>query len=137
MSDREIKIESFKTQLIKASSKFKEFKNAPVSEMSKAASIQAFEYTFELSWKYIREALKNTAQDYFDSPKGVIKLAGKMNILTISQVEKWILYANNRNLTVHIYREDIADSIFNSLISFGQDVDDLIEVIDRYFLVNA
>ena len=132
MGDDVNKQNAMKNQLVKANEKFKEFYDAEPSEMSKAASTQVFEYTFELAWKYIREIIKANEDDYFDSAKGIIKLAGKYNILTVEEVEKWIKYAEDRNLTVHMYRQDIADAIFNSLITFFEDVNKLIVSLDKY-----
>ena len=126
------KLTALEQQLDAAMSKFNEFYTAPESEIQKVASVQAFEFTYELAWKYLREALKATNQEYFSSPKAVFKVAGKVNILTKQQVEKWIDYTKLRNLTVHMYSADVADEIFSSISNFVRDVEQLRHAISRY-----
>lgn len=135
MEQNSEKLNAIESQLRKALAKFNEFYELEPTEVHKVAVTQAFEFTFELSWKYLREILKDSEQEYFDSPSAIIKLGGKKNILTLNQVESWLLYLKSRNLTVHMYNQEVAEQIYQSLAEFSNSVNELINSIKRY--INA
>jgi len=76
----------------------------PLSNLEKEGVVQRFEFTFELSWK--------TLKDYLDSegvvispitPRQVLKEAFAAKIIADGQV--WIDMLNYRNLLSHVYDE--------------------------------
>jgi nucleotidyltransferase substrate binding protein (TIGR01987 family) len=73
------------------------------------ATIQRFEFTFELSWKFLK--------DYFlergiqlNYPKEVIKEAFAVGIINDETI--WIEMLTDRNMTSHTYDEKLADEIY-------------------------
>lgn len=85
------------------------------TEVSKAAIIHAFEYTFELWWKAVQRYVEyiGTVDQY--GPSATIKNAFQYNLLEDGQI--WMDMLRDRNLTAHTYKEDIANDIYERIIS--------------------
>jgi nucleotidyltransferase substrate binding protein (TIGR01987 family) len=82
------------------------------SEAEKAGTIQFYEIAFELSWKLMRDYLQSEGF-IVKSPRETIKKANEMDILNDAYV--WIDALDDRNLTTHIYDEEIADEILERI----------------------
>ena len=83
------------------------------------ASIQRFEYTFELAWKLLKRYFKiNNNLDLFNV-KDILREAGKQGLL--NHVEKWFEYLEARNLTSHTYDKNIAEKVFEKAKEFAKD----------------
>ncbi|MCZ6902205.1 MAG: HI0074 family nucleotidyltransferase substrate-binding subunit [Rickettsia endosymbiont of Ixodes persulcatus] len=69
------------------------------------ATIQRFEFTFELAWKFLKEYFveKGIVLNY---PKEVLKEAFTAGIII------WIYMLADRNMTSHTYDEKLADEIY-------------------------
>ena len=76
--------------------------------------IQRFEFTTELAWKAAREYLMDQGFVDINSPKTVMKEAFSFGLITDDNI--WIQILNDRNLTSHIYKEEIADEICERII---------------------
>ncbi|ALN41703.1 nucleotidyltransferase [Rickettsia rhipicephali] len=74
------------------------------------ATIQRFEFTFELAWKFLKEyfSQKGTVLHY---PKEVIKEVFVASI--INDESLWIYMLTDRNMTSHTYNKKLADEIYN------------------------
>lgn len=77
------------------------------SKLERGGLIQAFEFTFELSWK--------TLKDYLDSegivvqfPRDVFKEAFAKNLLREEDIEVWLDALEKRNILFHTYNEEMA-----------------------------
>ena len=69
------------------------------------ATIQRFEFTFELAWKLMQSiVVENNVNIY--GVKTVIREAAKLDL--IDDPTKWFEFLENRNLSVHTYKEEIA-----------------------------
>lgn len=84
----------------------------PQNDYMRAAAIQAFEICFELSWKYTRARL-NEAGLEAHSPRGAFREAGKAGLL--DDVEAWLVFTEQRNLTVHTYQTELADAVYATI----------------------
>lgn len=75
--------------------------------------IQRFEFTLDLFWKYIKLYLEKELKKNieFNSPKTVIREACKTKIITEQDSEKILKMVDDRNMSSHIYKEEIADDI--------------------------
>ena len=76
--------------------------------------IQRFEFTTELAWKATREYLMDQGFVDINSPKSVMKEAFSYGLITDDKI--WVQLLNDRNLTSHIYKEEIADEICDRII---------------------
>lgn len=79
------------------------------SDVIRDGVIQRFEFTYELAWKTIKEYLENVGIVDKNSPKAVIKEAYAQKLITNEQ--NWLIMINDRNLTSHIYNEEIAREV--------------------------
>jgi len=120
------KFQNLIEDLEKANQRLKEAVLLESTRIHKDATIQRFEFTFELAWKTIQEYIGNQGLDC-KSPKNCLREAGRLEI--IDDVEKWFKFLDNRNLIAHTYNEEIADKIYQQAIQFPPEVDSLLKKI--------
>jgi len=85
----------------------------PLSNLEKQGLVQAFEFTHELAWK--------TLQDYFQY-QGTFNLYGSRDVFRkalevglISDGEKWFESIQSRNLTSHVYDEQVVHDLIDEI----------------------
>jgi len=91
----------------------------PQQDIIQAGVIQRFEFTYELCWKFMRRWLaENVGRAYVDgiSRRELFRLAAEYRLIT--DVEAWWDYHRARNLTSHIYDEEVADEVFQAATQF-------------------
>jgi nucleotidyltransferase substrate binding protein (TIGR01987 family) len=86
--------------------------DAPETSLSRDASIQRFEFSFELAWRSIQDRAREAGLDC-RSPKGCLKLAFQQGWLDDEQ--RWLAILEDRNLTSHTYNDAIAAKIYGRL----------------------
>lgn len=107
-----IAIHPFEKALKSLSDVLKERKNT----ITRDATIQRFEYTFELAWKLLKRYFKeNNNLDLFNV-KDIFREAGSQAL--IENVEKWFEYLEARNLTSHTYDENTAEKVYQKAKEF-------------------
>ncbi|HZJ21467.1 MAG TPA: nucleotidyltransferase substrate binding protein [Pricia sp.] len=77
--------------------------------VQKAGLIQFFEMSFELSWKVMKDYLQEQGFSELRYPRETIKLAFESDL--IGDGHTWLEALKNRNLTSHMYDEEIADNV--------------------------
>ena len=85
-----------------------------------AGVIQNFEFTYELSWKFIKRWLsENVGSTYVDgvSRRELFRLAAEHQL--IDDVDEWMFYHTARNQTSHSYDEQTALEIFDAAKPFA------------------
>lgn len=103
-------------------------------EIYRSAVIKEFEIILEQSGKLLKKILR----PYFHSNKAVDQLvfkelfrqAGLHSLISLEEVERWLQYRDNRNLTSHDYGEALANQTLVLIPQFIIDSARLIEVID-------
>lgn len=91
-------------------------------DIIRAGVIQHFEFTYERCWKYMQRWLaENVGRTYVDgvSRRELFRLAAEHRFIT--DVEAWWEYHRARNLTSHIYDEDVAAEVFQAATKFLHD----------------
>ena len=92
------------------------------------ATIQRFEFTFELAWKLMKAVLEYEGIEA-TSPRSSIREAWKQHL--IGDAEKWLDMQVKRNLSSHTYNEETAQDIYRHIeedyISLLQDLDQEIQ----------
>ncbi len=76
------------------------------------ATIQRFEFTFELFWKFLQELFYQKGLE-LNYPRDVIKSAFNSGI--IEDEDLWLQMLKDRNMTSHTYNEALADVIFTRI----------------------
>lgn len=97
----------------------------------RAGVIQNFEFTYELSWKFMKRWLKNSlGSSYVEgvSRKELFRLASESGL--INDVLKWMEYHDARNETSHTYEEKTAEDVFKIAKIFLNDAKKLLEVLE-------
>jgi nucleotidyltransferase substrate binding protein (TIGR01987 family) len=85
----------------------------PLSNLEKQGLVQVFEFTHELAWK--------TLQDYFRY-QGTSDLYGSRDVFRkalevglINDGAKWFESIQSRNLTSHVYDEQVVQDLINEI----------------------
>lgn len=84
------------------------------SKIYTMALIQAFEMTFELGWKTLKDYLEYSGI-MVNTPRYSIKEAFKMNFINDGQ--GWIEMMEARNKTVNTYKEEFAKGLCNDILT--------------------
>lgn len=82
-------------------------------EMERQARIKAFEYTFELGWKTLKDLLEEDGNTGLTGSKSVIRLAAQVGFLPDAQI--WMDMVADRNLTAHTYDPGIAERVLGRI----------------------
>lgn len=77
-----------------------------LSKLEEQGLIQAFEYTFELSWNTIKDFYQNQGETGIQGSCDAIRLAFKREL--IEDDEKWLAMIKSRTLTSHTYNRETA-----------------------------
>ncbi len=99
----------------KALRTLKEILDMPYSVIIRDAAIQRFEYSFEIFWKFIKEYLRVKEGIVCNSPKSCFREAFRMKLQTEEETIKALQMADDRNLTSHTYREEVAEEIYRKI----------------------
>lgn len=85
------------------------------NRMNIDATIQRFEFTVELFWKFLKSVLESMGIET-QYPKEVLIKAyqGKL----ISDEQKWLAMLKDRNLLSHTYEEQLADEIYERIKAY-------------------
>ena len=89
------------------------------------ATIQRFEFTFELAWKLMKAVLDYEGIEA-TSPRSRIREAWKQHL--IGDAEKWLDMQVKRNLSFHTYNEETAQDIYRHI---KEDYIGLLQVLDQ------
>ena len=84
-----------------------------------AGVIQNFEFTYELSWKFIKRWLReNVGRSYVDGTTRweLYRMAAENKL--IDDVDAWMLFHAARNQTTHTYDEQTAQEVFAAARDF-------------------
>ncbi len=83
-----------------------------ISERDRAGVIQAFEFTFEATWKLLKFAAEREGLDA-ESPRRALVAAHKLGIVRDEML--WLDMLQDRNLTSHVYHAELAGRIFTAI----------------------
>ncbi len=97
------------TTLISATARLQEALCMPETPLQKDATIQRFEFTFELSWKLMQRIIREEGIQVF-GPKDAIRQAARIDL--INNPERWFYFLQVRNHTTHLYNESKSLKIY-------------------------
>ena len=84
---------------------------APPSDLTRDAVIQRFEFSFELAWKSLKAYLEGQGSAA-PNPRAALREAFAQGLIASEQdADAWMVMLEDRNLTSHTYREDLAQAI--------------------------
>ncbi|MBK2124761.1 HI0074 family nucleotidyltransferase substrate-binding subunit [Fangia hongkongensis] len=87
------------------------------------ATIQRFEFCYELCWKLMKAYLRYVGVEV-NSPRSAFREAFKQGIIV--EISVWLKMLDKRNLTSHTYHEDMAKEVYYAI------KDDFYDLLDRF-----
>ena len=114
MSKLKTKLSNFRNALQRLKEAATELQQRSASDVVRDGVIQRFEFTYELAWKSTKEYLEDIGIVDKLSPKAVIKEAYAQKIILNEQ--NWLLMLQDRNMTSHVYKEEMAQEIAERII---------------------
>lgn len=104
---------------------------AEPTDLHQDATIQRFEFNFELSWKLMKTTIEYQGETCA-SPRFCIRKAANMEI--INNPEDWIDFLNERNILTHTYKLEHARKLYKKIVKkFPELVNQLITNVERTF----
>lgn len=85
------------------------------TQINKDATIQRFEYCFELAWKLMQSVARVKGTEVYN-PRDSIRTAAQNNL--IDNAEIWFEFLKSRNTTVHIYNQEVANQVYQDAKRF-------------------
>jgi len=108
-------------------------KDAALYAQFRGASIQAFEYSYELAAKMIRRQLAQTVANPQDLAQetfaDLIRMAADAGL--VKDVKRFLVYRDARNRTSHTYDEDTATDVAKVIPDFYKDASFLLEQLRK------
>jgi len=98
------------------------------NRIHKDATIQRFEFTMELAWKTMQAASRYIGEEVL-SPRDAIRTAARTELITDAEV--WLTMLAARNLTAHVYRESVADEVYEQAKKLPPLIEDLISRVRK------
>jgi nucleotidyltransferase substrate binding protein (TIGR01987 family) len=130
MSKLETKLSNLNKALQRLKEAVEEFKQQNASDVVRDGVIQRFEFTYELAWKTTKVFLEDLGIVDINSPKATIKEAYAQRLIT--DEENWLLMLNDRNMTSHMYKEEMAVEIAERISScYIKEFDLLLQKIQK------
>ena len=98
------------------------------SELVRDSAIKRYEITVDIGWKVLKEYLEQNFGIITKSLKSTIREAFKQGIITHD--EFWLKIIDIRNLSAHIYSEELAKEVYreiNNAIPYFEKIKEIIE----------
>jgi len=109
--------------IVKAQKVFEQFRKDLTTDKDKTATVQAFEFCYELSWKLMKRALNSRGLEVA-SPKDTFRQAALNHL--IDDPELWFEFQKKRNLTVHSYNKENLEIIVSIFDIFSKEMERLL-----------
>lgn len=114
--------------LAQAIERLKEALSLPPTRIHKDATIQRFEFCFELAWKLLQAVIRYKSIDVY-GPRDSIRIAARLSLIT--DPEEWMNLLDARNITVHVYKELAADKTYEKVHLLVPLVEHLLTTIEK------
>ena len=89
-----------------------------IGEIERDAVIQRFEFTFEAVWKAAQFHLLTVEGLDVASPKAAMRACREVGLLDEQEAMQALRMADDRNLTVHTYNEQLAEQILERIMGY-------------------
>lgn len=103
----------------KALETLREIVNEPYTIIVRDAAIQRFEYTFEALWKFLKEYLQEKDGIVCSSPKACFRETFSVGLMTEEDAIRFLQMTDDRNMTSHTYKEEVARLIYDKLKEYS------------------
>lgn len=100
----------------------------PQYRTRKSGAIQAFEYTFELSWKTMKKIIENSGRDRYYQ-KDIFREAADAKLIS-SSIDRFE-FTQMRNLSVHTYNENYIEKVIETFDKFSFALNEFLENLKK------
>lgn len=94
------------------------------NDVIRDSAIKRFEYSFDIMWKLLKAHLELQHNVLVNSPKVCFREAYRLGIIDYDKF--WLKLADYRNLTVHTYKQKLAEEVYGILPQALQHFQDLL-----------
>ena len=109
------KLDNFQKAILRLQEAVEEYSTHQTNDVLRDGLIQRFEFTYKLAWKATKAVLEALGIVEIRSPKATFKEAFSQGL--IQKETTWLMMLKDRNMTTHVYKEEIADEIAQRIIS--------------------
>jgi nucleotidyltransferase substrate binding protein (TIGR01987 family) len=88
---------------------------AVLKDIFKQGVIQSFEYTHELAWNVMKDYAKYQGNNDIGGSRDATREALQLSLIENGEV--WMEMIRSRNKTSHTYNEEVANKIFNKVLT--------------------
>jgi nucleotidyltransferase substrate binding protein (TIGR01987 family) len=131
MEDQAKQLALHLTILEQALGTLEEVLREPYSVIVRDATIQRFEYTFELAWKLFRRVAKVEGIET-GSPRQAIRAAYDVGV--VENADAWFEMLEDRNRTSHTYNAVTAEQVYGSAKRLPGDLRPILETVRARYL---
>ncbi len=127
-------IKDFDRALKRLKEAFIKAKNSDIDDyfFFRDSAIQRFEFTVEIFWKCIKVYLQEKEGIKCRSPKSCIRELFSTGYLDEEKAILFLEMIDDRNLTSHTYREEVAEKIFSKLERYIGELENILELFYDY-----
>lgn len=86
----------------------------PLSELEQQGLIQAFEFTHEMAWKVMKDYLRSLGNTQIIASRDSTRAAFAAELIVDG--EGWMDMIEGRNLSVHTYNLDVANTLTQAIV---------------------
>ena len=100
-------------------------------ESARASVIQHFEICYELCWKMMKRFIEmdiGSEADIF-TRKDLFRISAEKRL--VDDFDHWVVFHWARNMTSHVYDEEMANDIYKIAKSFAQDLHAFLKVMEE------
>ena len=101
----------------KAIGRLKEVLALEENDIVRDSAIKRFELCFDLAWKCIKTNAKYQGMECY-SPRDCFKTAFQLSLIDYDDC--WLKMIDDRNLTVHLYKEEHAEEVYSRIGSYSE-----------------
>ena len=111
----------------KALNSLDEILHEEFSVIVRDATIQRFEYTVEVFWKFVKNYLSSYEGIECYSPKSCMRELNSIGKVDDGETEIFLKMIDDRNLTSHTYQESVSESIYGNIPEYFQLMNEMYE----------
>jgi len=102
----------------------------PLSKLEEQGLIQAFEYTYELSWNTIKDFYQAQGETDIQGSRDAIRLAFRREL--IRNGDNWMEMIKSRTLTSHTYNRETAQKVVKQISeTYYREIKDLVNTLNK------
>ena len=107
------KFDSIHEDFCRAIERFQEILEVEKTDIVRDSAIKRFEIVFDLAWKAIKALVEERHNSVCVSPRTCFREAFRVGLMPYD--DYWIELTSERNYTVHIYHEALAEHVYGKL----------------------